>query len=112
MRILSLSVALIVPFAARAEAPPREAVEFFEAKVRPVLVENCFGCHGPKKQFAGLRLDSRVAILKGGDNGPAAVPGDPDKSLLVKAVRHADGAEDAGEGQAARIPRSTPWPGG
>src|SRR5690348_4835638 len=69
---------------------PREA-EFFESRVRPVLAESCFGCHGPKKQMSGLRLDSRDGLLKGGDNGPAVVPGDPEKSPLVKAVRR-DGA--------------------
>src|SRR5262245_38445972 len=64
--------------AGRAEGPesdvaagerfPPEAVEFFEARVRPVLVERCVKCHGPRKQSSGLRLDSRPAILKGGDS--------------------------------------------
>ncbi len=63
-------------------------MQFFETAVRPVLVEHCQKCHGPKKQEAGLRLDSRQAALKGGDNGPAIVPGKPDESLLVGAVRH------------------------
>jgi mono/diheme cytochrome c family protein len=62
--------------------------EFFEAKVRPVLVEHCFSCHGPKKQNAGLRLDSRQALLQGSDNGPVVVPGHPEKSPLVAAVQH------------------------
>lgn len=61
---------------------------FFETDVRPLLVEHCQKCHGPKKQEAGLRLDSRQAILKGGDSGPAVVPGKPDESLLIGAVRH------------------------
>jgi hypothetical protein len=65
----------------------REAVEFFERRVRPVLVEHCVKCHGPKKQESGLRLDSREAILKGGDSGPAARSAKPKESLLVKAVR-------------------------
>jgi hypothetical protein len=67
--------------------------EFFEAKVRPVLVERCQKCHSTasKKQRGGLLLDSHSTILKGGDSGPAAVPGKPDDSLLVKAIRyHAD----------------------
>ena len=65
---------------------PQAAVEFFETSVRPVLIESCQKCHGPGKQSSGLRLDSREAILKGGDTGPAVVPGKPDESLLVQAV--------------------------
>ncbi len=63
-------------------------LDFFENKVRPVLVRSCQGCHGPKVEQAGLRLDSREALLKGGTRGPAVTPGDPDASLVVKAVRH------------------------
>ncbi len=62
---------------------------FFETKVRPVLAENCFSCHGPKKQQAGLRLDSKEAVIKGGDEGPVLVAGQPEKSPLIKAIRHA-----------------------
>jgi hypothetical protein len=65
-----------------------EDVRFFETDVRPVLVEHCQKCHGPKKQESGLRLDSRQAILKGGDRGPAVVPGKPDESVLLGAVRY------------------------
>src|SRR4051812_34352582 len=64
------------------------AADFFETSVRPVLVESCFKCHGPEKQSSALRLDSREAVLKGGDNGPAVVPGKPGDSLLVQAVAH------------------------
>jgi len=63
-------------------------VEFFEKRVRPVLATNCYSCHGPDKQFGGLRLDSRERVLSGGKSGPAAIPGKPDESLLVKAIRH------------------------
>ncbi|HEY1786208.1 MAG TPA: DUF1549 domain-containing protein, partial [Pirellulales bacterium] len=66
-----------------------EDLRFFETDVRPVLVEHCHKCHGPKKQEAGLRLDSQEAALKGGDNGPVIVPGKPDESLLVAAIRRA-----------------------
>ncbi len=65
-------------------------VAYFESKVRPVLLEHCHKCHGPTKQWAGLRLDSREAILKGGDNGPAIMPEKPDASLLIRAVRQVD----------------------
>ena len=70
--------------------PTAEQVRFFESAVRPVLVEHCDKCHGPAKQWNGLRLDSREAILRGGDSGPAIVPGQPDKSLLIRAVRQID----------------------
>jgi cytochrome c553 len=62
--------------------------DFFEKKVRPVLVEHCYKCHGNGKAKGGLSLSSREAMLKGGDSGPALVPGDPAKSLVLQAVRH------------------------
>lgn len=78
--------------AADASAKPApitpQTVEFFEKRIRPVLVEHCFECHGPKKQKAGLRLDSRTALLRGSDGGPVVNPGDPDKSPLIQAIRH------------------------
>jgi hypothetical protein len=63
---------------------------FFESKIRPLLAENCFSCHGPEKQKAGLRLDSAAGILKGGESGPAVVPGRPESSLLIDAINHGD----------------------
>ena len=66
-----------------------EQERFFEEKVRPLLATNCLECHGAKKQESGLRLDSRQAVIDGGDSGErAVVPGDPDRSLLVKAINH------------------------
>ena len=65
-----------------------ESAQFFESQVRPLLIQNCQSCHGEKKQEAGLRLDSRDALLTGGDTGPSIVPGKPDESLLIQAVRH------------------------
>jgi hypothetical protein len=68
-----------------------QAVQFFETKVRPVLVEHCFKCHGDiKKPKADLRLDSRDGMLTGGDQGPALAPGHPEKSLLIKAIAYDD----------------------
>src|SRR5262249_37021680 len=86
---LSLLAALGIAAVARAEpaGPSRQAAEFFESKVRPLLADNCFTCHGPKRQQAGLRLDSRAALLKGSDNGPVITAGDPGKSPLIQAVR-------------------------
>ena len=65
-------------------------MEFFEAKIRPVLAEHCYQCHSVKSEKikAGLLMDSRAGLLKGGESGPAVVPGKPDDSLLIKAVRH------------------------
>jgi uncharacterized protein DUF1549/uncharacterized protein DUF1553/cytochrome c len=60
--------------------------DFFETKVRPILATECFSCHS-ESQLGGLRLDSREAMILGGKSGPAIVPGDPDKSLLVNAIR-------------------------
>lgn len=67
-------------------------IDFFEQKVRPVLVDACYKCHSAKgdKVKGGLLLDTRDGMLKGGDSGPALVPGDPDKSLFIKAVRYTD----------------------
>ena len=63
---------------------------FFETKIRPLLVERCYQCHShqSEKLRGGLLLDSRDGVLKGGKTGPAIVPGDPDKSLLIQAVRY------------------------
>ena len=55
---------------------------FFEASIRPLLVERCEKCHGEKKQESGLRLDSKAGWSHGGDNGPAIVSGDAAKSLV------------------------------
>src|SRR5437667_7895712 len=70
----------------------REQVEFYEKQVEPILEENCYKCHSHQadKIKGGFVLDSREAMLKGGDTGPAIVPGEPEKSLLIKAVRHVD----------------------
>jgi len=67
-------------------------VEFFEKKIRPVLVEHCYSCHsqGAKRIRAELLVDTREALLKGGESGPALVPGNPEKSLLIRAMRHQD----------------------
>ena len=73
-----------------AQASP-EQIEFFEKKIRPVLAEQCYACHsGDTMAAAGLRLDTRETIRKGGSRGPAVVPGSPAGSLLLKAVSYAD----------------------
>jgi len=69
-----------------------DGLDFFEQKIRPVFVEHCFKCHSTqtKSQKGGLLLDSREAMLAGGDSGPAIVPGKPEMSLLIKAIGHRD----------------------
>jgi hypothetical protein len=72
--------------------PTPAQLQFFENKIRPVLAEHCYSCHSARseKVRGGLLVDSRDALLKGGNSGAAIVPGDPEKSLLIKAVRYTD----------------------
>ena len=69
-----------------------EQLNFFEKKIRPVLVDKCHKCHSAssKKLKADLYVDSLEGLLKGGDSGPALVPGDPEKSLLIEVIRYED----------------------
>jgi hypothetical protein len=98
MRFCSLLIAVGLPIpglcdeAGSKSIDPSETerIEFFEKRIRPVLVEHCYSCHsaGAKEIKGGLQLDSREAILAGGDSGPALVPGDPQESLLLQALKH------------------------
>src|SRR5688572_15882355 len=99
LRLVSLCafvVAAASQFAVRAEnpasgavlAPTSAAADFFEAKIRPLLLARCVECHGAKKQESGLRLDSRDGILKGNDEGPVVLLTKPERSRLLLAVRH------------------------
>jgi mono/diheme cytochrome c family protein len=65
-----------------------EQTEFFEKNIRPVLADHCWSCHGPNKQKGGLRLDSRTALLQGGEDGPVVALGDAAKSALIQALRY------------------------
>ena len=84
------------------------AEEHFENLVRPLLAQQCQKCHGEKKQQGGLRLDSRQALLKGGDNGPAVVPGEPGSSLLIRAVSHSTELKMPAA-KNSHLNRSSPW---
>jgi cytochrome c553 len=97
--LLALLFAVAAPVRAQqpaAESPEKatspkataEQITFFEREVRPLLVAKCFKCHGAAKQQGSLRLDSRAAILTGGDLGPAAEPGDPAASRLIEVVEY------------------------
>jgi len=99
LSLSALAVALVcAPTPAGADEPkPLDpaARDFFEKKIRPVLIESCYSCHSAeaeknKKLKGTLYLDSRDALLKGGDTGPAVVPGKPNESLLLKSM-HYDG---------------------
>jgi mono/diheme cytochrome c family protein len=81
-----------MPQAIHAAEPSAEAVEFFEKRIRPILMTHCAECHSSdsKKRQGGLLLDSRDGWMRGGDTGPAVIPGDPEKSLLILAVRQSD----------------------
>ncbi len=108
----------LVPAAAQQPRPTSADIEFFETRVRPVLATNCYGCHGPEKQFNSLRLDSREAMMRGGGRGPIIVSGKPEASLLIQAVRHQGLEMPLGgrleESQIAAleewIRRGAPWP--
>src|SRR5438132_1086139 len=77
---------------ALAATPDPAGVEFFEKKIRPVLVEHCYECHSAKLKApkGDLLLDSREGMRKGGNSGPVIVPGKPDASLLMKVIRSTD----------------------
>ena len=69
-------------------SPGQEAETFFENRIRPILAENCFKCHGGKARKGGVRLDQRAALLAKGEDGPVIIPGKPGQGRLLAAVRH------------------------
>jgi hypothetical protein len=78
---------LILALLFAGETASADSASDFQDRVLPLLQARCISCHGSEKQKGKLRLDSRAALLKGGENGPAIVPGDPEKSLLIQALR-------------------------
>src|ERR687895_413729 len=76
--------------AAAEEKPDPKGVDFFEKKIRPVLVANCYECHSAKSKSVkgGLLVDTREGIRKGGESGAAVVPGNTEESLLIEALNH------------------------
>ncbi len=91
---VALAWLAMLPGLAVGQAPGDErerALEFFEKKIRPLLVENCYTCHSADTNSrGGLRVDDRNGLVFGGEHGPAIVPGKPEESLLVRAVSYAD----------------------
>ncbi len=90
--LLLAGLLLFASMSATSAAPPQAGIEFFEKKIRPLLSEHCYSCHSTqaKKQKGGLLLDTRDGLRKGGESGPALVPGKPGESLLLKAVGYTD----------------------
>ena len=89
IRLAALLISVSVHGLSAAD-PTAEGLELFEKKVQPILVESCYKCHShdADKIKGGLLLDSHEATLKGGDSEPALVPGKPEESLLIKAIRY------------------------
>lgn len=93
MRLVSAATSLLTLFLGVPHLSAQNATddtEFFEKKIRPVLIEHCYECHGDKKQKGGLRLDFRQGWQKGGDSGVALIPHKPNASLIIKAVEYKD----------------------
>ena len=89
MRIFTTLALFVLPAMAMADnAIDTAQVKFFESKVRPLLASKCVECHGKEKQNGELRLDSRAAMLKGGESGPVVVPSNPEESLLIEAINY------------------------
>ena len=63
-------------------------VQFFQQRVAPILARRCSGCHNAELKDGGISVFDRASLLKGGSRGPAVVPGDPERSVLVRAIRH------------------------
>src|SRR5215831_14375115 len=117
--IAAAAVPLALQVAISAQAPPAaSSPEFFESRVRPVLAANCYDCHADE-HYGDLRVDSRESLLKGGKSGAAIVPGDADKSLLIRAVRQTGDLKmpkggrlkpDEIDGLVEWIKAGAPWP--
>ncbi|HEY2953534.1 MAG TPA: DUF1549 domain-containing protein, partial [Verrucomicrobiae bacterium] len=90
--MFALTLLLSAPLAAPAAEPTKAQLDFFESRIRPIFANHCYECHSQEsgKSKGGLRLDTRDAVLKGGNTGPALVPGKPEQSLLITAVSYAD----------------------
>src|SRR5215831_15014249 len=99
---MAAACALVVSITAQAQGAPvptREQADLFNTKIRPVLFDTCGECHLDDED-GGLRIDSRESLVKGGENGPAVVPGDPEASLLIHAIRR--------DGTGPRMPKEGP----
>ncbi len=94
---LICTIAICLSWPINAEDLDAGAVDFFESKVRPLLVAHCYECHSEEASKAenlqgGLRLDNRAGVQQGGESGPIVVPGKPNESVLIRSIRYADKA--------------------
>src|SRR3954469_1363300 len=89
---LALFFGSVMPVVVGTNARADDKIEFFEKQIRPLFAEHCYECHSAKaKKLKGdLRLDTREGVFRGGETGPALVPGNPDESPLITAVRYHD----------------------
>ena len=92
IRQATLAICCAMQLVVEARATGADELEFFEKRIRPVLVERCYECHSPKAEIiqGGLLLDTREGMRSGGDSGAAVIPGRPAESLLLAALRHKD----------------------
>lgn len=90
--VLAYWATALAAVAAPAAEPDPAGVAFFETHIRPILVDACYSCHSTEanKSKGGLKLDTRAAVAQGGESGPVLTAGNPDASLLIKAVRYTD----------------------
>ncbi len=87
---LSLAGLCLLPALLSGVEGKKEDERFFEQRIQPLLRESCLKCHGGERIRNNLDVSTRADLLRGGDHGPALVPGEPEKSLLIKAVRYQD----------------------
>src|SRR5262245_42965362 len=109
--LFASTIALLVTSTISAQSPTPAQTEFFEKKVRPILAQKCFSCHGEAKDQGKLRLNSGASLMQGGQSGPAVVPGDPEKSRLIQAVRQSGDLKMPPKGKLKRqeIEQLTRW---
>jgi hypothetical protein len=117
LAIVLLPLAFVPALAGNKEQAAHDA--FFESKIRPILANHCLKCHGSTKQSGGLRLDGRAGLLVATERGPLVAPGDPEKSVLIQAVRQTGELkmppkgklpEDAVEALVLWVKMGAPWP--
>ena len=89
-KILSGVLGVLTLWLQTAQAASPDLLEHFEQRIRPILANECYECHGAKKQKGGLRVDFRGGLLSGGESGPALIPDDAKRSLLLQKIRHAN----------------------
>lgn len=87
---IALLLTLMLQYSPILQADEAEKQAFFESRIRPLLIDRCYQCHGPDEASGRLRLDLKSGWERGGERGPAIVPGNPADSLLIRAVSGSD----------------------